>query len=157
MATKPFLAIFSAFLDNNIKPTQTFGNNITPFTNHDSHAMIEFAKCFSSKKICHDFTTNGLYALLVVSPSLTLTSAMTARIRDSQVISNSLDQTAYSHLSSSTSSFPLSRFLWKIGIWLIKQNQRVRLLICTYLEFMLLDVWRLSYQSTYLAWDNLTQ
>jgi hypothetical protein len=41
---------FSVFLDSNIKPTQTFGNNITPFTNHDSHAMIEFAKCFSSKK-----------------------------------------------------------------------------------------------------------
>jgi hypothetical protein len=50
MATKPFLAIFSAFLDNNIKPTQTFGNTFTPFINTDSHANIEFAKCLSSKK-----------------------------------------------------------------------------------------------------------
>jgi len=47
---QPFLAIFSAFLDNNIKPTQTFGNTFTPFINTDSHANIEFAKCLSSKK-----------------------------------------------------------------------------------------------------------
>jgi len=66
---QPFLAIFSAFLDNNIKPTQTFGNTFTPFINTDSHANIEFAKCLSSKKTCNDFTMNGLYALLIFSPS----------------------------------------------------------------------------------------
>ena len=80
-----------AFLDNNIKPTQTFGNNITPFTNHDSHAMIEFAQCFNSKNLPRLHRKNGLYALLIVSPSLILTNAMTARIRDSQVSWNDLN------------------------------------------------------------------
>ena len=148
---------FFVFLDNNIKPTQTFGNNIRPLPITTATPWLSLHSVLTVKNLPRLHRKNGLYALLIVSPSLILTNAMTARIRDSQVISNSLDQTAYSHLSSSTSSFPLSRFLWKIGIWLIKQNQRVRLLICTYLEFMLLDVWRLIYQSTYLAWDNLTQ
>lgn len=69
------------------------------------------SQCALAKITCPDFTKNGLYGLLILSPSLTLTNAMTARIRDSQVISNSLDQTAYSHLSVDASCFPPARFL----------------------------------------------
>jgi len=104
---------FFVFLDNNIKPTQTFGNNIRPLPITTATPWLSLHSVLTVKNLPRLHRKNGLYALLIVSPSLILTNAMTARIRDSQVISNSLDQTAYSHLSSSTSSFPLSRFLWK--------------------------------------------
>lgn len=63
---------------------------------------------------CHNFIimNNDLYALLITSPSLILTNAMTARIRDSQVSLNNLnDQNANAQLSVDTSSFPTPRFL----------------------------------------------
>ena len=106
---------FFVFLDNNIKPTQTFGNNIRPLPITTATPWLSLHSVLTVKNLPRLHRKNGLYALLIVSPSLILTNAMTARIRDSQVISNSLDQTAYSHLSYSTSSFPPSRFLWKNG------------------------------------------
>ena len=64
---------------------------------------------------CHNFIimNNDLYALLAIaSPSLILTNAMTARIRDSQVSQDNLnDQNANAQLSVDTSSFPTPRFL----------------------------------------------
>ena len=106
---------------------------------------------------------NILYALLILSPSLNLPVPWQQRLRVSQVISSNLnDQNANSFLLTCTSSFPPTRFLKKMGIWPIKRNHRVWLLIYTYLGqlwnyFMHPDVYCLSYPLTHLAWDYLTQ
>ena len=56
---QPFLAIFSAFLDNNIKPTQIFDNNITRFT--WLHCQCnQSSQCVLAKTTCPDFTKKWL-------------------------------------------------------------------------------------------------